>query len=180
MREIEGIEEAAEILRPHMEEFDKNFEAENERFKALLSREHDELGRILKSHLIIESYMDRFLTGHYGIDNFDSVRLTFAQKAKLLPTAANAVAFVKPGIQKLNAIRNKFGHRIDANVSMNDLGPINDIVSAIRPTAEFESPVDKIEAFTTIACTWLIITPPELQELFVEAFANVRVRSDDL
>tara|TARA_B100001059_G_C17524455_1_gene422416 strand:+ start:59 stop:601 length:543 start_codon:yes stop_codon:yes gene_type:complete len=180
MREIEGIEQAAEILRPHMEEFDQNFEIENENFKALLRTEHDDLGRILKSHLIIESYMDRFLTSHYGIDDFDDVRLSFAQKIKLLPTAANAVAFVKPGIKKLNTIRNRFGHNLDARVEMHELGAINDIVDLIRPTAQFYCPVEKIEAFTTIACTWMIITPPELQELFMQAFSSIRVRSQDL
>jgi hypothetical protein len=180
MREIEGIEEVVEILRPHMETIDQNFEAENERFKALLSTEHDELGRILKSHLIIESYMDRFLASHYGIEDFDGVRLTFSQKTKLLPTAASAVAFVKPGIQRLNAIRNRFGHNLNANIEMHELGAINEIVDVVRSEVQFSNPVEKIEAFTTIACTWLIVTPPELQELFVQAFANVRVRSEDL
>jgi hypothetical protein len=180
MREIEGIEQAAEILHPHMDEFDQNFEIENEHFKSLLKTEYDDLGRILKSHLIIESYMNRFLTSHYGIDNFDDVRLSFAQKTKLLPAAANAVAFVKPGIQKLNTIRNRFGHNLNAIVEMHELGAINDIVGLIRPTAQFNCSADKIEAFTTIACTWLIITPPELQELFMQAFSDIRVQSSDL
>ena len=180
MREIEGIEHAVEVLRPHMDDIDAHFEAENEKFKALIAREHDDLGRILKCHLIVEHYMNQFLISHYSINEFDQIRLTFSQKSKLLPSEANAVAFVKPGIQKLNLIRNKFGHRLDANLEDYDLGAINEILNAIRPDAGFNNLVEKIEAFTTIACTWLIIPPQELQDLFIQAFRNVRAHDYDL
>ena len=180
MREIDGIAQVVEILKPHMDSIDVHFNLENEKFKSLLEKEHDNLGRILKCHLIVEHYLNLFLVSHYSIQGFDEARLTFSQKTKLLPSEANAVAFVKPGIQRLNAIRNKFGHQLDADLNDDDLGAINQIVDAIRPNAEFNSIIEKVEAFTTIACTWLIIPPPNLQALFVEAFRSIRAHENDL
>ena len=112
MREIEGIERVIEMLKPHWQEIDTHFNDENVRFKGLLACEHDTLGRILKCHLLVEHYMGRFLVAHYGIQEIEDVRLSFFQKARLLPSERTAAAFVKPGILKLNTIRNRFGHEL--------------------------------------------------------------------
>jgi hypothetical protein len=105
------------------------------------------LGRVLKCHLIVEHYLNRFLVAHFGIDNFDDVRLTFAQKAKLLSDRA-AAAFVKPGIVQLNRIRNRFGHSLGAELSDADLGSIRTVLDIARRGVTFGSPVEAIEAFT--------------------------------
>jgi hypothetical protein len=47
-----------------------------------------------------------------------------------------------------------------------------------RAGAVFDSPVAAIEAFTTIACTFLIVPPLSLQQVFAEAFAAVQVRDN--
>ncbi|WP_258098699.1 hypothetical protein [Marinoscillum pacificum] len=178
MREIEGIEHAVEILKPHMAEIDEHFNTENEKFKELFSRDHDDIGRILKCHLIVEHYVNQFLISHYSFGDLGKLRLSFSQKANMLPSEANAVAFIKPGVLRLNKIRNQFSHDLNTNIFGLDLGAMNEIVDSIRPKITFEHPTDKVEAFTTIACTWMIIPPKNLQDVFMEAFSNIRPNKD--
>jgi len=176
VREIEGIDHVMRRLKPHWPEILAHFEAENDRFKALVARDHDLLGRVLKCHLVIEHYINQFLREHYRISDLDEVRLSFFQKAKLLPSSESSAAFVKPGILELNSIRNKFGHRINASIANRDLNAINEVLRIARRGTKFPGAIEKIEAFTTIACTFLVIPPPALRQAFVEAFSEVKVR----
>jgi hypothetical protein len=102
-------------------------------------------------------------------------KLNFFNKAMLLPTRASSAAFVRPGILKLNTIRNKAGHNLGAEPDFADLGPIMEALRVARPRTRFTAPIEAIEAFATIACTWLVIPPKEHQQLFAEAFSNIRV-----
>lgn len=178
MREIEGIEEVVAKLEPHFPTIQQHFERENDAFINLISSAHDTLGRVLKCHLVVEHYVDRFLLSHFQIDNFHDVRLSFAQKAALLPNTASAAAFVKPGVLQLNKIRNRFGHSLGAELLVQDLGSIGTVLEVARPGRKFESPVAAIAAFTAVAAAFLIVPPPSLQSIFTEAFRAVRVRPD--
>jgi len=175
MRDIEGIERVVERLRPHMAEIEARFNQENARFIALIQHPHDVVGRLLKCHLIVEHYLERFLTEHFGLDNVGDAKLNFFNKAMLLPTRASSAAFVRPGILKLNSIRNKAGHNLGGEPDFADLGPINEVLRIAKPRVNSNSPIEAIEAFTTVACTWLIVPPKEHQQLFVDAFSEVRV-----
>lgn len=177
MRDIEGIEKVVERLKPHMAEIVERFNEENARFIALMSKPHDVIGRLLKCHLVVEHYLERFLSEHYGIEGIEHAKLGFFNKAMLLPTQASSAAFVRPGILKLNALRNKVGHTLEREPAFEDLGPISDVLNVAREGVGFESPIEAIEAFTTIACTWLIVPPKDQQQLFQEAFSEVRVRA---
>jgi hypothetical protein len=177
MRDIEGIEEVVRRLEPHWPEIFAHFEHENRHFKALLAHDHDIMGRVLKCHLIIEHYLARFLAAHFGIDDLPDAKLTFFQKAKLLPESGAAASMVKPGILMLNAIRNQFGHTLRPVLRGQDLGPIAEVLRVARRGAEFAEPIDAIEAFTTVACTFLIVPPPRLQAVFAQAFAHVRANA---
>ena len=178
MRDIEGIEEVVAKLKPHFATIEQHFEHDNHIFIGLISSAHDTLGRVLKCHLVVEHYLDSFLVAHFKIDAFDDVRLSFAQKAALLPNRATAAAFVKPGILQLNRIRNRFGHSLGAELSVQELGSIRTVLDIARPGVAFGSPVAAIEAFTTVACTFLIVHPPALQQIFAEAFSSIQVRAD--
>jgi hypothetical protein len=133
------------------------------------------LGRVLKSPLVVEHYLNRFLSEHYRLGAIDEIRLTFNQKAKLLPNSKPSAAFVKPGILELNVIRNKFGHRLSASISTRDLNGINTVLHVARKGVRFNTAVDSIEAFATVACTFLIVPPPKLRKVFVDAFSHVKV-----
>lgn len=97
-----------------MAEIEANFIEENRRYIELFQQDHDLIGRVLKCHLIVEHYLDRFLSSHLNIEALSEVKLSFYQKAKLLPSKESAAAFVKPGILKLNSIRNQFTSRTNS------------------------------------------------------------------
>lgn len=175
MRDIEGIEKVVNRLRPHMAEIEARFNKENERFKALMNHPHDTIGWLLKSHLIVEHYLERYLAEFFGLFNIQEAKLGFYNKAMLLPTHASSAAFVRPGILRLNRLRNDVGHALGREPTFEDLGPIQEALRIAREGVVFASPIEAIEAFTTMACTWLIVPPSEHQQLFAEAFSEVRV-----
>jgi hypothetical protein len=177
MLEIEGIDRVIAKLKPHMAEIEAHFNQENARYIALIQRPHDVIGRLLKCHLIVEHYLERFLSEQYGLEDVAAAKLGFFNKAMLLPTRSSSAAFVRPGILKLNSIRNAAGHNLDGEPDFDDLGPINEVLRIARPGVTFDSPIGAIEAFATVACTWLIVPPKQHQQLFTDAFAEVRVNA---
>lgn len=38
-------------------------------------------------------------------------------------------------------------------------------------------PIDAVEAFTTVACTWLVVPPKHHQQLFNDTFSEIRVNA---
>ncbi|NYE25381.1 hypothetical protein [Pigmentiphaga litoralis] len=174
MNDIEGIEKAVAALQPHWQEIEADFRYHNERFRKLLAVDHEPIGRILRAHLVIENFLDIFLTIFYVIEEFDDLRLTFAQKAKLLPSRRSSAAFVRPGIIQLNAIRNKFGHEIDHSIENHNLSSIYEVLRHARPNVKFPSQIEAIEGFAAVACAFLSVPPKHLQGLFMKAFAEVR------
>ena len=180
MLDNEAIQAVVEKLKAHFPVINQHFERENKIFIGLVSSSHDTLGRVLKCHLLVEHYLNRFLVAHFDIDNFDDARLGFAQKATLLPNRASAAAFVKPGIIELNRIRNLFCHTLGVELSDHHLGRIRTVLDIARPGVAFGSPVETIEEFTRVACTLLIPQPEELRQIAIDAFSTVHVRTDEL
>ena len=153
-----------------MERIEEHFNAENEKFKALLAMDHNQIGHILKCHLIIERYMDEFLAHHFGIADLEVARLSFYQKACLLPEANPKIAFIKPGILEFNSIRNRYGHNLDAEIGPEQTTRIEAILSIARQDMSFPDLVRKVEMFTTITATFLLVGPRDIEELFNRAF----------
>ncbi|PSF10764.1 hypothetical protein [Marinobacter shengliensis] len=180
MREIEGLEHALEVLKPKWEDFNRHFEEENAKFLALLEADHDSLGRILKAHLILEHYLTRYLESYFSIESIDAIRLSFAQKAELLPSTGSAASVIKLGVKRLNAVRNRFAHRLDVDLDDLDVNAMEEVIRIFRPEAKFEGNLQRIEAFMTIAVTFLIVPPPDLQQTFADAFSQVRAIDHEL
>ncbi len=174
MKDIEGIENVLQILKPHWPEIEADFERHNERFLELAATDHDAIGRVLRAHLIVENFINGFLMAHYGIPDIKELKLTFFQKAKLLPSERSSAAYVKPGILQLNAVRNKFGHRLDHQITLEEITAIETVLRTSRPSLHFESAVEAIEAFAPIACAFLSVPPAHLQQAFIDAFAEIR------
>ncbi|HCG7383725.1 TPA: hypothetical protein NJ378_004566 [Vibrio parahaemolyticus] len=171
----DDIKIIADRLKPHMEELDTYFQNKNSDFRALMETNHDELGRVLKCHLVIEHYLTIYFSNHYGIDDIDQIRLSFAQKVNLLPDKGSAVSYVKKGIERVNKIRNRFGHKLDATICNGELNELDDVLKIMRPEVGSETPINRIENFTAIACTFLNVAPKEIEEIFSQAFKNVQV-----
>ncbi|MEI3807634.1 hypothetical protein V6R85_24230 [Agrobacterium sp. CCNWLW32] len=179
MREIEGIKEAMDVLKPYWGEIEQDFHRNNARFLALVATDHDVIGRVLRSHLVVENFLNSYLQETFGFNDFGELRLTFAQKAKMLPAEKVSAAFVRPGIIQLNKVRNKFGHELDHVIEFGEINSITQILEIARPNVAFAAPVDAIEAFAPVACAFLSIPPKHLQEAFAEAFRHVHSGTPD-
>lgn len=179
MRDIEGIEESLAILRPHLSELEHDFNQENQKFLALVGLPHDELGRVLKCHLIIERYLEEYLRKEFGLSEIGQARLSFFQKAILLPNAGTSASFIKLGVLELNTVRNKFGHSVGFCLENSHIEKIRDILQISRPNFT-GPPVDSIEAFTAVACAFLLVPSPDMRELFKKAFAKISVNVNSL
>ena len=110
MRVIEGIETVVASLKPHWPEIEQHFKQENEAYIRLIATAHGDIGRVLKCHLVVEHYLERYLAQH--LPTIVEARLTFAQKSKLLPQVSSAAAFVRPGINLetlMRMVRTVFG-----------------------------------------------------------------------
>lgn len=174
MKDIEGIDRAIAVLKPHWNEIDAEFERHNNRFKDLFAADHDTIGRVLRAHLVVESFLESYLRETFGFDS-DALRLSFAQKAGMLPTGRSSAAFVRPGVIQLNKVRNRFAHDMKHAVEQHHVSAIYEALEISRKTAKFPDPVEAIEAFAAVACAFLSVPPPRLNELFRKAFAEVRV-----
>lgn len=173
MKDIDGIEKALAVLRPHWQEIEADFDKQNQRYLKLVAADHDAIGRVLRAHLVIETFMGSYLEGRLGIKDIKELRLSFWQKAKLLPDGHQAVSWVKPGIIQINTVRNRYGHRLDPAIEPHEISAVYEVLNVARRGSEFKTAIDAIEAFAPIACAFLTVPPPHLQELFRDAFSGV-------
>lgn len=98
--------------------FDSEFKIATDRW----NRNVDAIGRILRSHLFVEHFLSEYLQ-HRNPDLglIANARLSFAQKVYLLNEGDRAVAYLIPGIRRLNSIRNRLAHTMDAGVTSADV-----------------------------------------------------------
>ena len=55
---------------------------------------------------------------------------------------------------------------------------MTDVMSIVRREVDGLGPTAIIESFTTLACTFLLVAPPHLEEVFARAFRHVAVGPD--
>ena len=132
-------------------------------------------GRTIKSHLISEIYIDRFLLKKMGLSRVADAKLSYYQKVTLLPEHGTPTAIIKPGLLRLNQIRNKVAHNLDFDLSVDELRPMTDTLEVSGRNLDRMDSLSVIEAFTTLACTWLLVLPSHLEEVVLEAFRNIVV-----
>lgn len=139
-----------------IEEDGKTFIAE---YALFIERPVDVLAKILRSHLLVEHYLDLYLAAsNPSIQDWSAARLTFLQKLALAGHDRSVVRVLAPGLKKLNALRNRAAHTLEANIVAADIGPITEFVTMWHraggksvPTA----PIDLVETFTLLACNFL-------------------------
>lgn len=103
----------------------------------------DLVGYFLSCHLMVEHYMNVFLQAHFPELDWGSkeAKMTFAQRAALLTKwGANAAKprDPVPVIKHLNALRNRFGHRLDYTPSEKDMLPFLHYLQSIEPGEELK------------------------------------------
>jgi hypothetical protein len=162
-------------LAPHQAFIEKRFQEENTRFTSLFARDHDAIGRVLKHHLILESYMTRHLEAVSPTHAWRDARLGFARKVELLPKENQQIQFLLPGIREVNAIRNMFSHEIDATPSLDSVKQCLRVLEISHPyfNKTYTHAIDVVEDFTATACLWLSVDK-EVELIFKEAHSRVK------
>lgn len=113
---FEQIVADATLLAAEVEEF-------NADYLRFWKKNLDELGRILVAHLVVEHYLDEYLTAAFpGIGARATERLGFAKKLDLanFEGFATPLAHWAPGMRALNKIRNQLAHNLDSQISPAD------------------------------------------------------------
>jgi len=114
------------------------------------------MGRILRSHLFVEHYLTSYLQARNPrLGSLDSARLTFSQKAELVGANDARVAYLIPGVRRLNKIRNRMAHTLSASITAEDRESLLsvDLFRALRdalsaPAIPSTDPVDVLESFS--------------------------------
>ncbi len=107
----------------------KEFDRDTDLFRERLGSSHDDLGLVLKCHLIVEEALTRYLKNAKGLKNIGKARLSFAQKLHLIDDSDGTLYSRKSGAKQLNSIRNKFGHNLNTNLEDMDLTEIGSKIS---------------------------------------------------
>ena len=101
------------------------YEIHERRHRALVEAwepDSHRIGRVVRSHLFVEHYLSRFLESQSrGWASLESARLSFAQKLSLVRNDHPSLGPLKPGIARLNVIRNRIAHTLKADVREEDL-----------------------------------------------------------
>jgi len=112
------------LFENHQEVF-KDGDAFNAQIQELFSQKTDEMGTVLKCHLIVEYYIDQLLEAGYPTIKWKPVNLNFSKKLEMINTPGTAVGVIYyPAIKKLNTIRNKFAHNLAYELQESDLSEL--------------------------------------------------------
>jgi hypothetical protein len=133
-----------------MEEDVANF---NEEILTLINTRTDWMSSVLKSHLIIEYYIDEYLKAAYPTArNLADAKLTFSQKLELANGGGTIWIFYYKAVKSLNTLRNKFSHRLSYEVTTSDLSEIKKMMDIWRDAAGEE----RLEGLELL--TWFTIS----------------------
>ena len=173
LKNSEGFQKSIEVLKPHLQEIEKHAVEAIREYEEFLRKDTSKLTRIIKCHLISEIYIDRYISHKLSLTNLTDARLGYYQKLMLLPETDAATSVVRPGLLKLNSLRNNFAHNLDYALSKRDLGTMTTILILSGPQVSTMNAIEMVEKFTALSCVFLNPTPPRIAELFANAMKHV-------
>lgn len=112
----------------------------------------DVVGRILRAHLVVEHFItEEIERRNPNLGSLRKARLVFHQKLSLAGEAIPGA--VRGGIERVNELRNKFAHRLDYQLTENDIAPLR----AALPMSPAElSPIRLVELFCALAAHTIV------------------------
>jgi len=156
--------------------FDDEFRYISERW----SQDTDAIGRILRCHLFVEHFLTAFLVQRNPeLGSVSDARLSFAQKVTLIGQASAGIAYLIPGIRRLNTIRNRMAHTLAADITTDDINIFLGITlfkamreARAKPNSASTVPVDILEDFAKHAGTCLQASVSLVADLWEKAMAD--------
>jgi hypothetical protein len=153
--------------------FDADFRLLNDRW----NQNTDVIGRILRAHLFVEHFLTEYLIARNPeLGSTEDARLTFAQKLTLIGDASDGVAYLIPGIRRLNTIRNRLAHNLSADVTKDDVNVFlgTTLFKAMRdelakPNKPNDDPIAILEDFSRHTGIALYASATQVDKLWAEA-----------
>lgn len=131
MRELPDIEITMRKLFESYGSKEKYFKAVEKRlaeFNARWNQDIGAMGRVLRSHLIVEYYMTAYLQkANPNLGVIDDAKIGFAQKVDLLGDNDVLITELIPGIRRLNTVRNRLAHNLSVSVNQDDVNSFRSI-----------------------------------------------------
>jgi hypothetical protein len=90
-------------------------------FNEIWNQDSERIGRVLRAHLSVEYFMTDYIrAANPNLGAIDGAKLTFYQKVELLDETLPLVSQIKPGLKRLNTIRNRVAHNLKVDVQPED------------------------------------------------------------
>lgn len=99
-----------------------------EALAAFEERSRSVIGEIIHYHLVVEHFVSRCFSASYPDGAADDIRLTFYQKAQMLPITCYGFTWVKESVLDINRLRNAAAHRADFSLADWDLSKLRQSV----------------------------------------------------
>lgn len=155
---------AAELLGGEAE-YKKIADQESAQVLARWQLDTELVGRILRAHLFLERFVTENLQRtNPMLGSVEKAKLSFSQKIELLDPNQPDIADFKPGLRKLNSIRNRLAHESGAEVTAEDASALmqcRTFSSAIRASlgrkVDGLKPIEVLEQFSQYASIALSI-----------------------
>ena len=165
-----------ECYGPAITRLQSYVDQEKKRYLILTSSDHDELGRVLKLHLVMEYYMTEHLKLQVGVPERILAQKSFVAKATELPFNG-FVQVVRESIissfLSFNRIRNRFAHNIgttlrDGSVTR-EIGVIESTLNLLGLVPTNKDPIEILELFGFFTFAALSIMPRDIEVEFRSA-----------
>jgi hypothetical protein len=150
-------------------------------FSSLWDQDSERIGRVLRAHLTVEFYLTRFIEfKNPMLPSLTDARITFNQKIELLPPKDRMSAQLKPGIRRLNQVRNRLAHNLRIEINKEDIDVFLSveiframrIESAKRFGPNSDEPIEILEAFAKFAASLLQASSNQSSEIWAAAFRS--------
>ena len=130
-----------------MNKKDEHREVLRTKFNKQVSIEHEPVLMVLRAHLLIENFLERFICLNIVRgDRLISKNFTFANKLTIVHALDVVPDSYIQSINQLNKIRNRFSHNMDSSISNSDVDRIGSPLGKPYTKIKHDNPqeLDKI------------------------------------
>ena len=118
-----------EWMLSQIDKLEQELASFSQEYRGLIEGEDKNLSVVLRSHLIIEHYIDRYIAlAIPEIEDWEQLRLTFSNKLEIINNRRTSIAMLYPAIKALNKIRNKYAHNLNYKPNESDYEPIYNFI----------------------------------------------------
>lgn len=161
----------------------KVIEDQGQQYGTIWAQDADAIGRVLRAHLAVEHFLTAYIQAQNpNLGKLNNARLTFAQKANLLGESDPLAGFLKPGLKRLNEIRNRIAHKLrnvvdegdrEAFLTMQLFVEIRTHLASRFGVMMSEDPLSVVEDFARLASAILHAAAHPSREFWIEVLGEL-------